>query len=181
MDFSSSAPQQDILTTLWSMLVWLYDSPLVFVLKLLIGVYIFILLADLVMLLILRDVPSNVRTSMRGMDIPVISKKKMLKQWAEIKSRLSSGDASQYKIAIIEADSLVDKILGGIGYSGRSMGEKFDQIEPAHLDSHRETLKEAHNIRNRIVNEEEFSLDQKSAENVIQVYEDFLKYLEYLD
>jgi len=181
MNFSSTTPQQDIATNIWGILAGFYNSPFVFALKLLIGIYVIIVLADIILLLILRDVPSGLRTGMRGMDIPIISKKKMRKRWGKIRRRLSSGNVSQYKIAIIEADALADEILAGIGYKGQNMSEKFDQIESTHLDSHHEALKEAHSVRNRIVQETDFSLDQKTAENVISVYEDFLKYLEYLD
>jgi hypothetical protein len=182
MNFSAtSSPQFDMLTAINYWLVQFYNSPFVFAVKILIGFYIFILLVDIVLLLILRDVPGHFRTGVRGMDIPIISKGKMKKRWDKITGRLSSGDVSQYKIAVLEADALVDDILAGIGYKGQNMGEKFDQMESTHLDSHHETLKDAHSVRNRIVQEADFSIDQQTAHNVLAVYEDFLKYLEYLD
>ena len=182
MNFApTTTPQTDVLTTISDRLLQFYNSPFVLVLKILIAIYVIIIFIDIILLLILRDVPSDLRKGMRGMDIPVISKKKMQKRWNAIRARLAGDDATQYKVAIIEADTLVDEILAGIGYQGQSMSEKFDKISPAHLDSHYEALKDVHNVRNRIVQEADFSLDKKTTEDVLVVYENFLKYLEYME
>jgi hypothetical protein len=181
MNFSATTPQEDIITTGSNLLVQFYNSPIVLIIKILVAVYVAILIIDVVLLLILRDVPAHFRTGMRGMDIPVVSKSKMQKRWEKIKARLSSDNESQFKVAIIEADTLVDEILSGIGYQGKNMSERFDNIGEHHLDGHYETLKNAHAVRNRIVHEADFSIDHKTAQGVLSMYEDFLKYLEYLD
>lgn len=113
--------------------------------------------------------------------MPLVSKSKMQKRWDKIKSRLKSPSASQYKVAIIEADALADEILGGIGYSGANMTEKLEQVGKAHLDDHLDSLREVHLIRNKIIHETDYEINQEAAAAVLGVYENFLKYLEYLE
>lgn len=132
-------------------------------------------------MLILRDVPQHLRVGLKGMDLPLVTKGKMQKRWEKVKTRLKSPSESQYKVAIIEADSIAEEILAGIGYKGANMSEKLEQVGQAHLDDHLESLKGAHEIRNRIVHEADFEVDQRMATAVIGVYENFLKYLEFLD
>ena len=158
-----------------------YNSPFVLVVKILIGIYLAVLLIDIVLLLVLRDVGWHMRVGLKGMDIPLASKSKMQKRWDKIKSRLKSESPSQYKVAIIEADAIAEEILGGIGYKGANMSEKLDQVGAAHLDDHLEALKGAHQIRNQIVHEADFAIDQRMAVAVVGVYENFLKYVEFLD
>jgi len=105
----------------------------------------------------------------------------MRKRWEKVKSLLESNNASQYKLAIIEADSIADEILSGIGYTGANMGEKLDKINKKDLDDNLESLRGAHQIRNRIVHEADFEVDYRMARTVIGVYENFLRYLEFLD
>jgi hypothetical protein len=162
------------------MLANFYNSPFIFVVKIIAGIYLAILLINIVLLLILRNVPENLRVGLKGMDMPVVSKSKMQKRWSKITNYLASGNVSQYKVAVIEADAIVDEILGGIGYKGANMMEKLEQVGEAHLDDHLEALKEAHQVRNRIVHEADFAVDQRLAKATVGVYENFLRYLEFL-
>ena len=158
-----------------------YNSPFVLVFKILVGLYLLILLINIVLILILRDIPGQVRVGLRGEDMPLVSKSKMQKRWGAIRKRLTSGNTSQYKVAVIEADAIVEEILSGIGYKGANMTEMLVQVEPGRLDDHLESLQAVHLIRNRIVHELDFEIDESVAESVIGVYEKFLKYLEFLD
>ncbi len=158
-----------------------YHSSVFLVLKIILGIYLAVILADIVLLLILRDISWDIKVGSKGADMPVISKNKMQKRWDKVKERLSSGNASQYKVAIIEADAIVEELLGGIGYHGENMGQKLEQVGELHLDDHRETLIEVHKLRNRIVHEADFEIDREIAGEAIDVYENFLKYLEFLN
>ena len=172
---------QNLISSLPDVFVSFYNSQFIFVVKILAAIYLAVLIINIILLLILRDVPSKLRTGLRGMDIPLVTKSKMQKRWEKIKNRLDSDNISQYKVAIIEADVVADEMLSGIGYKGANMSEKLEQVGAAHLDDHLEALKGAHEIRNRIVHEENFQVDERLAKAVIGVYENFLKYLELLD
>jgi hypothetical protein len=156
-----------------------YHSPFVLAVKIFLGIYVAILIIDLVLLLILRGVGADLRTGMRGMNIPTITPSKMRKRWDKVMARLESADASQYKVAVIEADLIADEILKGIGYEGNNMSERLEHVKPHQLDGLEELLG-AHQIRNRIVHEADFALDKKAAHETIKIYEDFLRYLEFM-
>jgi len=158
-----------------------YNSPFIFAIKIIFGIYLAVLIADVILILILRDVPTQIKVGFRGMNIPMITKNRMRKRWNKVKKRLKSEDISQYKIAIIEADAIADEMLSGIGYKGSNMMEKLDQVGTAHLDDHLEALKGVHQIRNRVVQEADFEVDERLAKAVLGVYENFLRYLEFLD
>lgn len=177
MDYNT----EDFVSILFEMLKNFYHSPLMLVIKIFAGIYLLVLVLDIIMMLILRDVPQHLRVGIKGSDIPMISNNKMLKRWKRVKERLVGQNDSQYKVAIIEADAIADEILAGIGYKGANMGEKLEQVGENHLDDHLEALRGAHEIRNRIVHEADFAVDQRMATAVVGVYENFLKYLEFLD
>lgn len=156
------------------------NSPVFFVLKIFLIFYTLILIADLVLMLMLKGVGGEIRKGLRGMDIPLASKSKMQKKWDKVLERLDSGNMSQYKVAILEADEIADKLLAGIGYKGANMSERLAQIRPEQLDNYTDELARAHQIRNRIVHEENFVVDKEMAKETIEIYERFLRYLEFL-
>jgi hypothetical protein len=157
-----------------------YNSPFVFAIKILLGIYVAVLIVDIILLLVLRGVGSNIRTGLRGMDIPVTTPSKMKKKWDKITARLADDNVSQYKVAIIEADALADELLEKIGYKGNNMSERLENIRPEQLDV-LDDLKQVHEVRNRIVHEANFQMTRQQAKEVIDVYENFLRYLEFLD
>ena len=156
-----------------------YYSPLFTAVKFFFAVYITVLLVDIILLLILRGVGANLRTAVKGMDMPAVSKNKALKKWQNVKDRLKSGNVSQYKAAVLEADRIADDILSKIGYKGKNMAERLEQVKPGQLE-HIEDLKNAHEVRNRIIYEKDFMIDKETAEKIIEVYEDLLKELDYI-
>jgi len=172
---------QNFISSLPAMFVSFYNSQFIFVVKILAAIYLAVLVIDVILLLILRGIGATVRVGLRGMDIPLVTRSKMQKRWEKIKNRLDSNNPSQYKVAIIEADVVADEMLSGIGYKGANMAEKLEQVGIAHLDDHLEALKGAHEIRNRIVHEENFQVDERLAKAVLGIYENFLRYLELLN
>lgn len=172
---------QDFVDFLLANLAAFYHSNFMLAIKIFIGVYLLILLVDIVLMLILRNVPQHLRVGLKGTDLPLVSKSKMQKRWKSVKSHLESENPSRYKVAIIEADKIAEEILDGIGYKGANMTEKLEQVEPAHLDDHLEALKGAHEIRNKIIHQADYAISHEAAEAVVGVYENFLKYLEFMD
>lgn len=156
-----------------------YNSSFFLVVKFLLAIYVSVLFADIILLLVLRGVGGNIRANFKGMDIPVISPSAMAKKWDKVMARLESGNPSQYKAAILEADAIADEIVKGIGYAGANMTERLEQAVPGQLEN-LEDLKRAHAMRNRIVFETDLSINKKEAEEIIAIYEKLLKSLAYL-
>jgi hypothetical protein len=161
-----------------------YYSPFFLVIKILLGVYVFVLLANLILLIIQRNFIVNVKEGFTiGMNVPIeltTHRKKLKKQWLKMKEALKSGEEAKYKIAIIEADEKIDNLLQRIGFEGENMTERLEKIHVGQLDNVAE-LQEAHAIKNRIVHEDDFRIDQAEAERVFGLYEKFLDYFGVLD
>jgi len=108
-----------------------------------------------------------------------LAEKKTFKEWQKIIKRLESGIEPEYKLAIIEADGILDAILDKMGYSGETMGEKLRKIEAPVLPNI-SGISEAHKIRNNIVHDPDCMIDLAKAKEVIGVYEQALRDLEVL-
>lgn len=105
-----------------------------------------------------------------------------LSRWDEIKGRLASDNPSDWKSAVIEADSLVDEIMAKIGYVGETLGEKLKIIEPSDFDNLKNVW-EAHRIRKKIEHKFEgiaFEITKEEAKNALEKYEKALKELRYI-
>lgn len=101
-------------------------------------------------------------------------------RWQEVKKRLKSENGSDWKFAILEADSILDDVMKKIGYPGSNLGERLVNIEPSDFDSLSEVW-EAHKVRNRLAHEAaDFKLSKERAEEVVALYEKGLKELEYI-
>ena len=103
--------------------------------------------------------------------------KKTFKQWAKILKRLETENETEYKLAVIEADSLLDEILKKMGIEGEVLGEKLKQIKSGILPN-LEEVRQAHKIRNNIVHDPDYRLNLAEAKKVISIYEQTFRDLE---
>jgi hypothetical protein len=160
-----------------------YHSATFLVIKYIIGIYVLVVFVDLVLMLVQRGIGGNVRQILYGMNLPpeITTKKiKMKARWNKIRKKLESGNEADYKVAIIEADSAINDLIRRMGYKGENMLERIKDIPAGQLDKLDE-IKEAHEIRNRIIHEEKFKVNRKDAEEVLGKYEHFLRHFEVLD
>lgn len=95
-------------------------------------------------------------------------------QWQAVLNHLNSANEGEWKLAIIEADKLVDDLLIQKGYEGESMAERLSMINKRELKS-LDLLWESHKIRNRIVHKLNFKLSRSEALRAISYYEEVLK------
>ena len=91
------------------------------------------------------------------------------KKWNKLLERVKSGDERDLRLAIIEADSLIDEILKEHGHPGNDMGERMKLIHPSEIDNLND-LWEAHKLRNRLVHEADFHLSINEAKRIIGIY-----------
>jgi len=100
-------------------------------------------------------------------------------QWDAIIKRLKKGDEANLKMAVIEADNLMDNILKRMGLPGADMAERLKQIKPEEVASVNK-IWATHDIRNKIVHQSNFHLTQEEAEKAVGNIEEVLRELEYL-
>ncbi len=103
--------------------------------------------------------------------------RKVVKAWAKITARLETGLESEYKLAVIEADSMLDDILKRMGFGGETLGERLEKLTAATLPN-LEQIWEAHKIRNNIVHDPDYRLTLDEARRVLDIYEQALRDLQ---
>jgi len=97
-------------------------------------------------------------------------------RWEAVMSRLESTHEADWKVAVIEADKLVDDAMASHGYAGESFGDRLMNIEPGALVS-LDGLWWAHRIRNRLAHEPDFFLRYTEARQALSYYEQTLREL----
>jgi hypothetical protein len=92
------------------------------------------------------------------------------KQWIKIMEKLETGKEAEYKLAVIEADSMLDNILEKMGYSGENLRDRLKHLTQATIPN-LDTLLEAHKIRNNIVHDPDYRLSLEETKKVLAIYE----------
>ncbi len=103
------------------------------------------------------------------LNIKNLSRRRSLKAWKQILKRLHSKDQLQWKLAIMEADKILDEILKMAGYKGEIMDDRLKSLTAAQL-SNLEDIKNAHRVRRQISQNPDFQITQNEAAAVIKVY-----------
>lgn len=99
--------------------------------------------------------------------------------WKKITNYLNSTNPSDWKLAILEADTLLDSMILGMGYKGENLGERLKTIEPSDFNTLNEAW-EAHKVRNQIAHESSFELSHKEAVRVLTLFEKVFKEFGYI-
>lgn len=113
--------------------------------------------------------------------IEEIEAKEKMVQWQVVLNHINSESPAEWKLAILEADNMLDSILESEGYRGETIGEKLKVVEPVDLASYNEAW-EAHKVRNQIAHEGAATMDfsKKMARDTIGKFEKVFKELGYI-
>jgi uncharacterized membrane protein len=102
-------------------------------------------------------------------------------RWERIEEQMSSSNPSDWRVAILEADSILDEILERMGYRGETLGERLKGLKQSDF-SHLDEVWKAHKTRNDIAHKGavDFVLSRSLAETTIDTYHRVFKGLGYL-
>jgi len=100
-------------------------------------------------------------------------------RWLKIQERLKKGDEANLKLAVIEANNLLDDIFKRMSLPGRDMGERLKQVEQHEIKSINGVL-ESYKVRNKIVHDSKVRISLDEAEEAVKNIEAALRELEYL-
>ena len=93
----------------------------------------------------------------------------------DVFAHIESENPNDWKLAIIEADIILDDTLKQKGYLGSSLGERLKSISPNQLASLNDAW-EAHKVRNRIAHDgADFVLTKRIAQDTIVHYQKVFK------
>jgi len=101
-------------------------------------------------------------------------------QWVKILEYLFSPNSSDWKLAIIEADLMLDRLMDQLGFKGETLGDK---LKSADREKFRNLTVawEVHTVRNRIAHEgSSFEVSQHEAKRVIALYEQIFREFGYI-
>lgn len=91
-------------------------------------------------------------------------------RYEDILTHIGSANPNDWRLAIIEADVLLDELLKQHGFTGGSLGERLKSVSPQQLESIEDAW-QAHKIRNQIAHEgADFILTKRVAEETITRY-----------
>lgn len=92
-------------------------------------------------------------------------------RWNHIREQVAGEDEHQWRVAILEADILLNELLDVLGYKGETMGDKLKAVPRAAFNSI-DMAWEAHKARNRLAHEgSAYSLSAREARRLIGFYE----------
>jgi len=104
---------------------------------------------------------------------------RMKKDWEKIHDRIEKNDEASLKLAIIEADNMLDDVLKRMGLEGKDMGERLEQLGSQQLKSY-EGIVEAHRLRDLVVHQKDIIVTKEQVETAVASFEEALKELEVL-
>ncbi len=101
--------------------------------------------------------------------------------WEHIRSKLLSESQSDWRLAIIEADIYLDRVLDTRGVPGDTLGDKLKNVSPDILPSV-QIAWEAHKVRNRIAHDgADFALTMPESRRVLSYFEIVFRDLQVIE
>ena len=101
-------------------------------------------------------------------------------RWERVEEYMRSLNPSDWKIAVLEADNILDDVVKRMGYQGETMGERMKMIEASDFP-YLDDAWRAHKTRNDIEHQGgEHVLTRALAEQTINIYHRIFKELGYL-
>ena len=84
-------------------------------------------------------------------EAPVVTNPNM-ERWNKISTMFMSPNESDWRVAVIEADSMLDEFIATLGYPGSNMGERMKNMVRRYFPT-LDLAWDAHKIRNRIAHD----------------------------
>ena len=101
-------------------------------------------------------------------------------KWEVVLDHVNSENPAEWKLAILEADNMLDEILDSEGYQGETLGEKLKAMSPGTINAY-DDLWEAHKMRNLIAHEAStMELTKKMARDTVNKFEMAFKELGHI-
>lgn len=166
---------------LFTFLGWLSPFSTIFSLLLIVGiVYCFMRIEEIVHKTRHEDKPHGDKGHDDGESDAEGTQSPSQKRWERIVAHANSVEESNWRLAILEADVLLDEMVTHMGYHGDSLGEKLKGVEKSDFVS-LDMAWEAHAVRNKIAHEgAAFALTEREAKRVIGLYENVFSEFHYL-
>ena len=109
-----------------------------------------------------------------------LSKKHAQEAWQRIELHFFKGSENDLKVAILDADKILNEALRGAGIPGIQLGDRLKKARPGQIPNLDE-LWQAHKLRNQIAHEPNFKLKRDLAERALTIYKTALENMGVFD
>jgi hypothetical protein len=91
-------------------------------------------------------------------------------RWQSIETHIESQNENDWRLAIIDADIMLDELLDNLSVTGETIGDKLKRVEKSDFNTI-DNAWEAHKVRNQIAHEgQNFLLTAREARRIIELY-----------
>ena len=108
-----------------------------------------------------------------------LPKTKIQNKWEIISSNIESKNDDDYKKAIILAEELFTDVLKAVNLSGENLEKKLNKIPDNQLEF-KEDIIWAYKLKEKILADENFTVDREEAKRAVYVFERALKEMNVL-
>ncbi len=101
-------------------------------------------------------------------------------RWNRILEQVSGDNPKAARLAILEADIMLNELLDVLGYKGETMADKMRNVDRANFNTI-DLAWEAHKVRNRIAHDgDAHTMTEREIRRVIALYERVLREFHYI-
>jgi hypothetical protein len=91
-------------------------------------------------------------------------------KWVNVQTHINSDNPSDWRLAILEADIMLEDVLEKMGYQGDTIGDKLKGVDKSDFLT-LDLAWEAHKVRNQIAHQgSDFQLNDREAKRIIELY-----------
>lgn len=104
--------------------------------------------------------------------VKTLQREKYETDWKKVEQMITD-DSNTWRLAILDADKLLDRALKESGYKGSTMGERM--VSASRVFTKRDAVWIAHKLRNRLAHEDSVKLSPKITKQVLASFKYALK------
>ena len=101
------------------------------------------------------------------------------RKWRKVMARMETSNEAEYKLAIIEADTILGDALSKMNLSGETTEQRLQQATKIMIPTI-DDLRAAHLVRNDIVYDPDYRVSLSDARRVLEIYETAFKGLDLM-
>ena len=92
-------------------------------------------------------------------------------RWTDIQAHFQSQNSTDWRMAIIDADSMLEDLITGMGYQGTNFGEKLKSMSHANFPS-LDAAWHVHKLRNTLAHQgSSYHLTDRESYQAFKIYE----------
>lgn len=142
------------------------------------GIAVLIIVAAVAAVLFFRWLWFSLRKLLFKPELHGLGRSGIKASWDEIERLLGGPGEMSLKMAVLEADKLLDHVLKSMAMPGNTLGERLKFA--AYKYPKIRKVWWAHKLRNQLVHESSFYLDPRMARRAVQTFKSTLKLLNVL-